>query len=45
MPSEAERPEKPKKKRRIVEFDPESGETVVRRRRKRGEDKWEEYDI
>ena len=45
IPSEAERPEKPKKKRRIVEFDPESGETVVRRRRKRGEDKWEEYDI
>ncbi|MEE9508047.1 MAG: transcription termination factor NusA [Anaerolineales bacterium] len=45
MPSAAERPEKPKKKRRIVEFDPESGETVVRRRRKRGEDKWEEYDI
>ena len=43
--SVAERPEKPKKKRRIVEFDPESGETVVRRRRKRGEDKWEDYDI
>lgn len=45
MPSAAERSEKAKKKRRIVEFDPESGETVVRRRRKRGEDKWEEYDI
>ncbi len=35
---------KQKKKRRLVEFDPESGETIVHRRRKRGGEEWEEYD-
>lgn len=36
---------KQKKKRRLVEFDPESGETIVHRRRKRGGEEWEEYDV
>jgi N utilization substance protein A len=34
-----------KRRARIVEYDPDLGETVVRRRRKRGGvDEWEEYD-
>ena len=36
---------KQKKKRRLVEFDPDSGETIVHRRRKRGGEEWEEYDV
>jgi hypothetical protein len=36
---------KQKKMRRLVEFDPESGETIVHRRRKRGGEEWEEYDV
>lgn len=45
--SSAERkPDKTKKKRRIVEFDPESGETIVRRRRKRRGEEWEDdFDV
>jgi N utilization substance protein A len=44
MDSAIQKPEK-KKKRRIVEFDPESGETIVRRRRKRTGEGWgDDYD-
>lgn len=40
------RSEKGKRKRRIVEYDPESGETIVRRRRKRGGEEWDdEFDV
>ncbi len=46
----AAEPDKKRKKRkkrtRLVEYDPELGETVVKRRRKRGgDDEWEEYDL
>jgi hypothetical protein len=37
---------KRKKRARVVEFDPDLGEDVVRRRRKRGgTEDWEEYDV
>lgn len=42
--SVAQKLKKQKEKRRLVEFDPESGETIVHRRRKRGGEEWEEYD-
>jgi N utilization substance protein A len=42
----AERKQEDKRKRRIVEFDPESGETIVRRRRKRKGEEWEDdFDV
>jgi N utilization substance protein A len=38
--------ERRKRRARIVEYDPDLGETVVRRRRKRdGVDEWDEYDL
>jgi N utilization substance protein A len=41
-----DRKQEDKRKRRIVEFDPESGETIVRRRRKRKGEEWEDdFDV
>ena len=34
-----------KRKARIVEYDPESGEMIVKRRRKRQQDQWEEGEF
>jgi N utilization substance protein A len=46
MATDDQKAEKTKKKRRIVEFDPESGETIVRRRRKRGGEGWDDdYEV
>jgi N utilization substance protein A len=40
------RRKKRKERARIVEYDPDLGETVVRRRRKRGgAEEWEDYDV
>lgn len=39
-----ERRKKRKKVSRVVEYDPDTGEMIVKRRRKRGEEDWEEID-
>jgi N utilization substance protein A len=39
-----ERRRKRKKVSRVVEYDPDTGEMIVKRRRKRGEEDWEEVD-
>jgi N utilization substance protein A len=48
LDEEAEEEEKKRKERkrtsRVIEFDPESGETVVKRRRKREAEDWEDID-
>ncbi|HEY46599.1 MAG TPA: transcription termination/antitermination protein NusA [Anaerolineae bacterium] len=40
-----ERRRKRKKVSRVVEYDPDTGEMIVKRRRKRGEEDWEELDF
>lgn len=40
---EAEERKRRKRASRVIEYDPELGETVVKRRRKRDSDEWEEY--
>jgi N utilization substance protein A len=37
--------ERARRKRRVVEYDPDSGEMIVKRRRKRETDEWEEFDL
>jgi N utilization substance protein A len=44
MQDSAESKQRRKEKSRIIEFDPDLGEVVVRRRRKRDEDSWDEGD-
>jgi N utilization substance protein A len=39
-----EKSKKRKKVSRVVEYDPDTGEMIVKRRRKRGEEDWEETD-
>jgi N utilization substance protein A len=43
-PDSAEQKQRRKEQSRIMEFDPELGEVVVRRRRKRDEDAWDKGD-
>ena len=42
--TEDEKRKKRKKVSRVVEYDPDTGEMIVKRRRKRGEEDWEEID-
>jgi N utilization substance protein A len=44
LPDEEKR-QKQKKVSRVVEYDPDTGEMIVKRRRKRGEDDWEDTDF
>lgn len=43
--SDEERRKKTKKVSRVVEYDPDTGEMIVKRRRKRGEEDWEDQDF
>ena len=42
--TDEEKRKKRKKVSRVVEYDPDTGEMIVKRRRKRGEEDWEELD-
>jgi N utilization substance protein A len=44
FPSDEDKHAKRKKVSRVIEYDPDTGETIVKRRRKRGEDDWEDIE-
>jgi N utilization substance protein A len=44
FPSDEDKHMKRKKVSRVIEYDPDTGEMIVKRRRKRGEDDWEDLE-